>query len=110
MFCLLAHTRYFLNQPSFGTLVRQRSLITVTMGRQGAYKHNRYVHVLTHNLHLLKLAKPELMRTSFWAGTRHCLYYYRLQEFIKVVNDNNDRYGSLPNQENQFSRKYKSRN
>ena len=65
MFCLLADTRYFLDKPSFGVLVRQRSLVTRTVGRQGAYKHNWCVNVLSHNLHLLILAKPELMRTSF---------------------------------------------
>ena len=53
MLCLLVDTRYFLDEPSFGVLVRQRSLITVTVGRQGAYEHNWCINVLSHNLHLL---------------------------------------------------------
>jgi hypothetical protein len=71
MFCLLADTRYFLFQPYFGVLARQRSLVTLTVGRQGAYKHNWCINVLSHNLHLLILAKPELMRTSFFLLTAY---------------------------------------
>ena len=63
MLCLLEDARYFFVQSCSGALAWQRSLDTLSMGRQGAYKHNWQMYVLSHILHLLFTGEPEFMRT-----------------------------------------------
>lgn len=64
MLCLLEVATQLLIQSCSGNLVWQRSLvITLSLGRQGAYRHNWQMYVLSHILHLLFTGEPEFMRT-----------------------------------------------
>jgi len=55
MFCHLMDARYLLFHRNIKALVWQRPLVTPSrqVGRQGAYKHNWWIYVLSHTLHLL---------------------------------------------------------
>jgi hypothetical protein len=59
----LEDARQFLQSCSEEDLAWQRSLLTLSSGRQGAYKHKWRMYVLSHSLHLLFTGEPEFMRT-----------------------------------------------
>jgi hypothetical protein len=63
MLCLLEVARQFLIQSCSEGLAWQRSLVTLSSGRQGAYKHKWQMYMLSHSLHLLFTGEPEFMRT-----------------------------------------------